>query len=574
MSGSGTEQIIIVPPAQSALDNLPLLTDMQFGERHTSQALNRKGAGVVRPGVFRGFDCLPAGGLDLVISSANIAPKNGVAYIEYNNYSLTVFQQHDVTLTATEGDWYVVLEANYGWKVVTDQIDINSRVKAAEIKLISISDLAENQVILCRLTIPGGTSVVLEEHIDFTERPAGGHDFEGHSNHPNPHPQYQLKDEATAAAADFERKDNAAENADIDDKSNDLHHIKLPQLWRALVNWEAALKAQNNPFPQYWHNDEVASQNEAAAGSSNSVILTALRGMQQLESRISNALNGTRTNYAASEYALKQAYDKAVSGYNLANSKWTYTTATTSRYGAVKLSNALTGTSQYLAATEYAAKQIYDLASSKYTAAAATLSVAGLIKLASVAEAIEGKNATNAVTPNGLLAAIKDRISSNYSTGTSTEHALSENAGRMIWAQVQANANKINNNTTIANEALDKAKSKLKWEQVEAGSLDHGFLNQGMSKRGTVTTISFRPSNWQHATGRYMVVLSSTGIFETNNTGAAWWAAQTSEPYEVTRWTGGGYVSFDVYTAASGVYNTGSHTARIFEWRLYKLVSD
>lgn len=72
-------------------------------------------------------------------------------------------------------------------------------------------------------------------------------------------------------------------------------------------------KSEGNPHPQYWHNDEVASNAEAIAGTSNSRILTALRGMEQLKSRISSSLSGARADYAASESALKAAYDLAAS---------------------------------------------------------------------------------------------------------------------------------------------------------------------------------------------------------------------------------------------------------------------
>ncbi|EGQ7810376.1 hypothetical protein I6Y99_004420 [Vibrio parahaemolyticus] len=319
-SGSGREQVMFVPPLSSDIEACAIIVDLQFGERHTSEALNRKNAGIVRPGVFRGFECTPAGGLDLLVSSSSIAPKNGVTYVEYDNYSLTVFQQHDVTITLTEGEWYVVVEANYKWGVITKQVDTRSLVDAGSIKVIAPADKADNQTVLCKVTIPAGVTELTDEHIDFTDRPSGGHDLESHLNHPDPHPQYLLESELESVGSDiFERQDNAATDADIDAESVATKHVKLPQLWRALTNWLTSLKAEDDPFPQYLHNNEAATNAQAIEGTNAGVWMSALRSMEQLKSRISSSLSGTRTDYSASESALGQVNTKAENAQNTAD---------------------------------------------------------------------------------------------------------------------------------------------------------------------------------------------------------------------------------------------------------------
>ncbi|PMS91966.1 hypothetical protein [Vibrio parahaemolyticus] len=319
-SGSGREQVMFVPPLSSDIEACAIIVDLQFGERHTSEALNRKNAGIVRPGVFRGFECTPAGGLDLLVSSSSIAPKYGVTYVEFDNYSLTVFQQHDVIVTLTEGEWYVVVEANYKWGQLTKQIDSRSMVDAGSIKVIALADKAENQTVLCKVTVPAGVTELTDDHIDFTDRPSGGHDLEGHLNHPDPHPQYLLESELESVGSDiFERQDNAATDADIDAESVATKHVKLPQLWRALTNWLTSLKAEDDPFPQYLHNNEAATNAQAIEGTNAGVWMSALRSMEQLKSRISSKLDGTRTDYSASESALAQVNTKAVNALNVAN---------------------------------------------------------------------------------------------------------------------------------------------------------------------------------------------------------------------------------------------------------------
>ncbi|ANU36279.1 tail fiber protein [Vibrio scophthalmi] len=124
-----------------------------------------------------------------------------------------------------------------------------------------------------------------------------------------------------------------------------------------------SLKQSDNPFPSYWHNNEAASQAEAIAGTSHSRIMTALRSMEQLKSRISGSVSGTRTDYAASESALKRAYDLAASKANEAHmhsasdintgvlAKERLPDATTAGKGAVQLNNTLTSTSTSQALT-------------------------------------------------------------------------------------------------------------------------------------------------------------------------------------------------------------------------------
>ncbi|EIA0803420.1 tail fiber protein [Vibrio vulnificus] len=83
---------------------------------------------------------------------------------------------------------------------------------------------------------------------------------------------------------------------------------------------------------------------------------TSRKGIVQLTS----AVNSTSQVLAASALGLKTAHDKAVSAYNLANSKWTAANASTSVKGIVKLIDSITSTSTSDAATPNSVKVVAD----------------------------------------------------------------------------------------------------------------------------------------------------------------------------------------------------------------------
>ncbi|HHY0551938.1 TPA: tail fiber protein [Vibrio parahaemolyticus] len=554
-SGSGREQVMLVPPLSSALAELPLIVDLQFGERHTSESLNRKNAGIVRPGVFRGFDCSPAGGLDLLISSTSITPKHGVTYVEFDNYSLTVFQQHDVTVTLAEGEWYVVLEANYKWGELTKQIDERSSIDAGSIKVIAPADIAENQTILCKVTIPAGITELTNDHIDYTERPSGGHDLEGHLNHPDPHPQYLLESELESVGSDiFERQDNAATDADIDAESTETKHVKLPQLWRALTNWLSSLKAEDDPFPQYLHNNEAATNAQAVEGTNAGVWMSALRSMEQLKSRISSALDGTRTDYSASESALSQVNTKAVNAQSTADSatelanaaqatadgKWTAQDATTSRKGIVQLSDVVTSTSAALAATANAVKTAYDKAVAALDAANAAQTTA------------DGKwTAQDASDTQKGIMMLSHKTDGSDKTKSASEYALG-----LVNSKAQ--------------EALDD--EKLHWVKVASGEWDLIAKNSTSGTYVDTIETGHAAASRDHWSGRFKVKIRSSGAITSSDAYSCWWSFR-GEPRDVTVWSsaaGTNQVVIDVYAYGNSIVDSEGTAG----WELWELQSD
>ncbi|HCG5577090.1 phage tail-collar fiber domain-containing protein [Vibrio parahaemolyticus] len=127
---------------------------------------------------------------------------------------------------------------------------------------------------------------------------------------------------------EFEPKLNAATNAEIDSRSSALKHIKLPQFWRALMGY-----AQSN----HAHDDDYYLKAQVDSKLAGKVD----------KSSVTDSTSSTSSILVASAKAIRTVKD-------LAQSKWTYVTASVSRYGAVLLSNSYTGTSQTKAVTEKA----------------------------------------------------------------------------------------------------------------------------------------------------------------------------------------------------------------------------
>ncbi|EJG1284900.1 hypothetical protein CUX29_RS22800 [Vibrio parahaemolyticus] len=200
MSRPNFEETIIIPPLLTDWQALPLITDTQYLEPLASNSLNRKFYGIVRAGVFRGFECAPVGGMKLRVSSGE---QFGVALVERDDYILTVRQQHDIDVEIPAGATsYVVLEAFYKHGVKTKQVDLSSDVEASEIKVLPQSAVEPHHLILCRATVPTGASELTLIHLNFDDREQGGYDLQGHVSHPDPHKQYAMRDEAKAHYAD------------------------------------------------------------------------------------------------------------------------------------------------------------------------------------------------------------------------------------------------------------------------------------------------------------------------------------------------------------------------------------
>ncbi|EIX6860597.1 hypothetical protein MKW06_001764 [Escherichia coli] len=167
-----------------------LVADIQFYETYTSAAFNRKMRGIVKAGFYAGFEPVLSGGLKITITSTNEAGKRGVASVDVGEYQITVQQLEDVIFTLPAGaTTRVILEANYQNGVKTNQVDSNSGIQAARLFLADVSvALAGNQLEVCRLTVPAGTTTLSRTMLSKDARPDKsigvelGNDVEGSSS--------------------------------------------------------------------------------------------------------------------------------------------------------------------------------------------------------------------------------------------------------------------------------------------------------------------------------------------------------------------------------------------------------
>lgn len=153
--------------AGKAYGTVPLSADMQYLETYTSSALNRKLKGVVRPGFYLGFAPVAGKDLNVVVTSKDAEGGQGAASIDVNAHQITVQHLADLTLPVEAGKTTrIVLEANYKLGVKTDQVDITATVQAARVFAQDLSvALAPNQLELCRVLVPTGTTQVTQAMI-------------------------------------------------------------------------------------------------------------------------------------------------------------------------------------------------------------------------------------------------------------------------------------------------------------------------------------------------------------------------------------------------------------------------
>ncbi|EOD5817183.1 phage tail protein [Vibrio parahaemolyticus] len=291
-----------------------------------------------------------------------------------------------------------------------------------------------------------------------------------------------------------------------------------------------------------------ATSAEAINGTNTSTMLNPSTGLALLKSRISSALDGTRTDYSASESALSQvnakadnAQSTADSATDLANaaqatadSKWTAQDATTSQKGIVQLSDVVTSTSTALAATAKAVKTAYDKALAALNAANSAQATA------------DSKwTAQNATTSQRGIMMLSHKTDGSDKTKSASEYALG-----LV--------------NTKAQEALDD--EKLHWVKVASGSCSIPWKNgTSGTLAGTIET-GYSASSRKHYSGRFKVNILSNGTAESSDPTNCWWSFK-GEPREVTYWSGTPQVVIDVYAYGAGLVSGTGGTS----WELWEL---
>ncbi|MCX8816956.1 hypothetical protein [Vibrio parahaemolyticus] len=256
---------------------------------------------------------------------------------------------------------------------------------------------------------------------------------------------------------------------------------------------------------------QLATNAEAINGSNATKSLTPSTGLAQLVSRISGALDGTRTDYNASEYALSLVNTKAVNAQSTAN-------AAQAALDSFKAED--NPFPQYLHNDEHATQ----------------------------AQAEEGTSAGVWMSPlrvaQHFLSKLSDKIDGTSHVLSATEYALG-----LVNAKAQ--------------QALDE---QLHWVKVASGSCSLPWKNSTTGALvGTIET-GYSVSSRKHYSGRFKVNIISGGEATSTDPTNCWWAFR-GEPREVTYWSGTPKVLIDVYGYGANLQSGTGATS----WELWEL---
>lgn len=157
-----------VPPN---LDEMPLIANIQAYEQYGSSALNRQLRGIIKKGVYNGFELAPAdsGGLKIKVTS-NGGESAGVVEIG-NKWLINIKQQFDVELTLPAGQIStIVLSAFYDGKTETNQVNADSKVKSAQLLVVGQNDRPASSIVLGQVNVPSGAVAITQNMIDLLNR--------------------------------------------------------------------------------------------------------------------------------------------------------------------------------------------------------------------------------------------------------------------------------------------------------------------------------------------------------------------------------------------------------------------
>ncbi|WP_145957500.1 hypothetical protein [Xenorhabdus hominickii] len=153
-------------------DALPLLADIQYLEPYTSSALNRKLKGILRAGIYTGFQPKAGTGLSVLITSSSEQDGQGAASINVGKNQISIQQVKEVMVPVPASKTSIIaLEANFEFGKVTNQVDSASTIKAAHIVVVDVSQgISGNQLELCRVNVPMDAKAITEAMIDTSHR--------------------------------------------------------------------------------------------------------------------------------------------------------------------------------------------------------------------------------------------------------------------------------------------------------------------------------------------------------------------------------------------------------------------
>jgi hypothetical protein len=155
-------------------ESLALVSDLQYHEPFNSGAVNRKGRGIIKKGIYLGLNPVAGDGLTVTLK-VDSTDGGGTASFDIGDYyQLTIRQQKNISVTLEAGTTKIIaLQATYALGTETYQVNSESTIQAAEIVLLaSGTALASNQLELCTVTIPSSTTQITSDMINVSNRVA------------------------------------------------------------------------------------------------------------------------------------------------------------------------------------------------------------------------------------------------------------------------------------------------------------------------------------------------------------------------------------------------------------------
>ena len=225
-------------------------------------------------------------------------------------------------------------------------------------------------------------------------------------------------------------------------------------------------------------------------------------------------------------------------------------TATLSRAGVVTLSESTSGSSNLKAATEKAVGIAKSTADDAQTTANSAQEAANRAQ-----QTADSKwTAQDATTTQKGILMLSHETDGDDQTKAASEYALGQ--------------------------LNEKVVSKLRWVEVASGQFDDSYpvVNQGKTKRGTIQ-VELPKSQTDETykrfrTGVFRIDIERTGAFEFEDASSAYHGASAENIRESQRLNETVYLEFDLYTWASGVKDTGIHSAVFSHYYIYELQND
>ena len=363
-------------------ESLALVSDVQFREPYSSAAINRKLRGLALPGIYSGFTPSPGSGLNLLISSGD--DSGTCSFNVGTSYQISAHQQADVTLAMTAGTSVLVaLQVTYALGTETDQVNSASTVKAVEFVLLdTTATLAENQLEMCKVTIPADATQITSDMIDLSGRVARSLTFELSS-------AIDSSDEETAANS------LAVKNAVLHIESEIAEAISTKSL--TVSGAVALLSTLAVTGAATFGGDVTASGN---------VMADRMRGASGIDIGYQSTTANTRQlNFYSGSDSTLTAYINAV-GSTLASSYLSLRGGNISLIGSTSVTGALSVSSALTVSGSAAVTGTFAVGSNLYVTGQALFS-------------------SSVITPNGLDAGYSNTTAGNrqisfYSNGTTT----------------------------------------------------------------------------------------------------------------------------------------------------------